>query len=602
MPITSSQIPGSRRLAPWSGVLRLGVALALLALTLGTLRAQENMARYYINSPQPNQNSLGELAAFITELTRPGPAGTGLVTIVFYPQFGVSAVVAILTPTQRDVTARRGYDLHLDFLVRPNDTETWPLNHWTPLPPAATAPAPIGLPVVYVVDSGINDKHTEFQYIGRNEYLTFLPGTSFGINHNANPPELLSPYVDPSDHGTRVTGCLGGRTTGLLGALGGRAQVKSINIYDSPPQAGTFASQAIQGILQAVTDHQTRKAQPYLRNHASVLVFAHSTEAAAGRMAALDNAVLTAWREGLHVILSAGNQNALAAQVSPAGAAWGHVPIRSTPVRFWDGLPPAGATYYRAEDALLVVGAAQSNGKSVIRWPQSNINTATVDAIDLFAPGAAISCPSGLSNLIYVNASGTSMAAGFTAALTTWAVARCPWARPAQIRKVIRDATVGVGDIMVAPTTGLPTTLDYAAWIEHYFPAAFHTPAERHPEGDPDGDGVANFVEYRCGQDPRFRDAHLAPTLTVTPGAPASQITVRMPVASYLGPSPQVSWELQLSDSLSGWVALPVSTANENGLVLKEGDARVVEYTANGPPVPGRAYFRLRFSAAIPPP
>src|SRR5690606_38503403 len=122
----------------------------------------------------------------------------------------------------------------------------------------------------------------------------------------------------------------------------------SIYDYPQPPQLGTFASQAIQGILHAVTDHQTRKAQPYLRNHASVLLFAHSTEASAGRMAVLDQAVETAWKEGLHVVLSAGNDNAPAARVSPAGAAWGYQPLRGAPVRFWDGLPPLFSTYYRA--------------------------------------------------------------------------------------------------------------------------------------------------------------------------------------------------------------------------------------------------------------
>lgn len=598
MPVITAITSLLRRHGPRPGPSRrylLQLSGLLLFLLLGdTVTAQVAIARYYINSHAPTQNSLGELAVLIQEITSNGPRGTGLVNAVFYPQYGFSAVVADLTPAQRDTLIRLQYDVHVDAKVHPNAGESWPLNQWSPLPAPATSPGPVGLPVVYVVDTGILAAHFDFTLSGRNSALQFEEGISFGYNHMASQP--MNPYQDPHNHGTRVAGCLGGRSIGLLPALGGKARVKSISIYDYPLDAevSTFASQAILGILYAVSDHQARKAQPYLRNHASVLLFAHSTQATYGRMAALDQAIEVAWKEGMHVVLSAGNDNAAAVLVSPAGAAWGFQSTTGWHQRFWDGLPVGPGTYFRAEKALLVVGASEQNGKFLIRWPQSNHNN-LAEAIDFFAPGTGLSCPSGTNLLFYVNSAGTSMAAGYGAALVSWAAYRCPWARPAQIREAVLNSLRLQNGLPTVPSLKLPTSLPYTEWIQHYYPPGLTPDDARLLTADPDGDGVVNFVEYHCGQDPRYADAQFAPEIIPFPNTSSTLIKVRMPMANYLGPTPQVTWELQHSSDLRAWTPL-TTTLSSSAPASLNNDAQLYEFIAQGPPLPTQTALRIKFS------
>ncbi|HWB05838.1 MAG TPA: S8 family serine peptidase [Verrucomicrobiales bacterium] len=455
-------------------------------------------------------------------------------------------------------------------------------------------------PVIYVVDTGISSGHPDFTWpAGATPVLTFAPGFSYAKNTVTNTP--LPEYPDNHDHGTRVAGCLGGRVTGLLGPLGGRAVVKSIAIFDTPQngnQLATFASQAISGILRAVTDHKARRALPYLKSRASVLVFAHTTRLVDGRFAAIDSAVEKAWQAGMHVVVSAGNEAVNAALVSPAGAAWGHMLAGPPPVltRFWSGALPPGAVLYQAANEFTVAGGCDLVGGVPQLWAQTNRNAGPVTAVDGYAPGANVPCAAAVGPP-YVAASGTSYSAGLTAAMITWEAWMRPWATPAMGRQWLNASmTLQAGGWMKVETPAFPPAgLTWAEWIEQYYPAATSTPEQRDPARDPDEDGVLNFVEYFEGGDPRFPDVRMDVEITVKPGSGGDRLAVRLPAACYLPAGSKVTWELEESGDLETWSPVSTSVLSPVMPPVIRGDGCLQEATASLTSSP-RRMLRIKYT------
>jgi|GEM_PF-2528987 len=576
--------------------------LALALALVPEVQAQQAATRYLIRSEEVSLQAYQSLRTQVETAVIDNDNRTGIVAELYSQRYRLSAVAAVLRPEQvnrlrQDPTLRVGLDSPLQPSSDPAGA-AWPLNQWR-LPEAAAA-CGRAEPVVYVVDTGIATDHTEFEYAPGAATLAFLPGLSFGYDYRSLPPVLIPALTDPHDHGTRVAGCLGGRTSGLLGPLGGRARVKSILIYDNDPgfPLAAFTSQAMQGILAAVADHQLRKAQPYLKNHASVLVFAHSTTAAAGRVADLDQTIEVAWQEGLQVVLAAGNEGVPAVEVSPAGAAWGYVD-GGNPTRFFFGAKPAGAVWFRAADAFLVVGGCKEAGPGALALSAfSNLNVPAAAAVDVFAAGEGIPCPSAAGPGDYAIGAGTSLAAGFTAAMAAWSSFERPWARAAQVRGAVLDATTAAFGFPKAETPVLPAALSYQQWVDHFYPEPAFTLATREPLADPDGDGVANFIEYHCGQDPRFADASISPGISLSPGPGGSTVTVSMPTACHLGSPGQVTWELQTTTDLVNWTSAPTGAPAPVTPAVEQGDGRRWEAEAAAPAAPpGSAWFRLRFFA-----
>ena len=566
---------------------------------------QGRPGRYYIRSRETTAAAYQSLYDRVTAASADNDERTGIVAQLYYPRAGLSAVSAMLQPEQRQaLEGDPTLSVSPDIPLRPASTAAgpdWPLNQWM-VPEGVVSCVPAE-PVVYLVDTGVSVGHDDFDYAPGAATLEFLPGFSFGFDYTTLPPVPVPPDTDPHDHGTRVAGCLGGRTSGLLGPLGGRAKLRSIVIYDVDPgfPLVTYASQAIQGILAAIGDHQARRAQPYLKNHASVLVFPHTTTAAAGRLADLDQTVEVAWREGLHVLLAAGNEGAPAVEVSPAGAAWGYVD-GGGPTRFFFGSKPPGAAWFRAEDEFLTVGGFRETGGGALALSVlTNVNITGADAIDVFAPGEAVPCPSSTGPGVFATGAGTSLATGFAAAMVSWAAYERPWARPAQLRSAVRAAASTGFGFPKAETPDLPAELTYRQWIDHFYPDPAFTPAARDPLGDPDADGTPNFVEYHCGQDPRFDDRSIQPAIALNPSASGSTITVTMPTACHLGSPGQVTWELQTSGDLATWQTLATSTPAPLDPPVIEGDGLRWSATAAGPSSPpGSAWFRIRFFTTTP--
>jgi hypothetical protein len=567
----------------------------LLAVTSPRAAAQEAAARYLfiLRNPDPGLRPL-----LVNRLLAEGgsPAGD-----LFFPELGFIAIVGVFQQpvaiADNDPEVQIVRDVRIFIAGGPLGTG-WVKNQF--LQPEGGASCNDTPPVVYVVDTGISSGHVEFNWpSGSVPALTFAPGFSYARNTITNTP--LPEYPDNHDHGTRVTGCLGGRQTGLLEALGGRAVVKSIAIFDTPAAGNVlaaWASQAINGVLRATTDHKARRALPWLKNRASVLVFAHATQLVDGRFAALDSAIEKAWQAGMHVVLSAGNEAVNAALVSPAGAAWGYTLPGFPPavVRFWSGAPPPGAVLFRAAPEFTVTGGCDVIGGIPQLWPQTNFNAVPATAVDGYAPAANVPCAAAVGPP-YVAGNGTSYSAGLAAAMLTWEAWMRPWATPAMARTWLNNSmTLQPGGWMKLETPVLPPAgLTWAEWIEQFYPVAVSTPAQRDPAGDPDADGSANFMEYFAGGDPRFVDEGLTQELAMQflPGGPL--VTVRMPVACHLPNPSQVTWALEKSSDLLAWS--PVTTS-EPTLVLPtiiQGDGAINEATGSLPEA-RRWFVRVKFT------
>lgn len=586
--------------------------LTVIALAAGAaaVSAQGTPAPRYFIKPRlgvavPHRDLVISVQAIAVVDPGNPDARSGVLTDLDYPQFGISAVAAKLTDDQLARLNTNLYTALPDVPLVPTSGPAgpaWALNQFS-MPPAAIGdPCPQATPTVYIVDTGIVSSHPDFAYPPANQVLSFQTGLSYGYNVSVNPAVLLPPYTDAFDHGTRIAGCLGGVTSGLLGALGGRANVKSVVIYDAPIPGPltTFVSQAIDGILGSTADHQARKAQPYLKNHASVLIFAHSTTQAAGRFADLDRAIEIAWEEGLHVIMSAGNEGIPAVDVSPAGAAWGYT-LGGPPVRFFYGPPPIGATFYRAADEFLIAGAYQQNPDFSLQiWPGSNLPIPGAAVVDGYAPGALVPCPALTPPGSFLTGTGTSYSAALTGALATWATTQRPWAAPVDLRRWVRTSRLPIPGGLRFETPTLPNEpMTYHAWIHHYYPIPVLPAGVDLPLADPDGDGMENFVEYYCGLDPRMDEAALRPALTATTSPGTTVLLAHLHKACWLGPAPQVALRMERSTDLLTWTPLPLTDFSPTG-AASPADGVPWKATAAATPLVAKEFFRLRFTATGP--
>ncbi|MDB6133400.1 MAG: hypothetical protein JWM59_1643 [Verrucomicrobiales bacterium] len=141
---------------------------------------------------------------------------------------------------------------------------------------------------------------------------------------------------------------------------------------------------------------------------------------------------------------------------------------------------------------------------------------------------------------------------------------------------------------------GIPLTLTYAQWAAWTFSAAELTDVVRTaPEGDWDGDGWPNVMEYLLGTAPNNADARPALSWSVIP-EDSGTLALRMTVPRMLG-SGGYRLEVQSSADLTSWEAshtLKQSTTAADGSVMETWEKSV-------PVTASRHYMRLR-AAAVP--
>lgn len=514
-----------------------------------------------------------------------------------------------------DVQYVGNYRFVLDPPVVPNEGSGDPLGGVIdPAPPTAnpnldtlvpgrpiTSPPEAHLPgnvILDIMGTGIDYSHPAF--VG----TTFLPPLSV---IPASGGGTLPGDIDYHNHETRIAGCIAGPNTGLLSELGTASEVnlRSILCYPKPDSLGpsvptTYATDCIAAMAELISIHEARLASPYLHNHAAVLCFSHSVDTYNTRVGDLDSLFDLAWERGIVTSISAGNYADNAAASSPAGAGEWIVydmggGTDTTP--YW---PPLGYPSYSLPSSvgfeISAVGAdyhlktgAHNNASLPVPWYDSGtlgsgINTPNPvgfgppmnNGVDLFAPGQTIPVPAtrlhaatGAGPVIadgstyylkqgFQTGNGTSYSAAYTAALAARILQLRPWATPAQVREVILTSATPAGPINVLTVPDLssldPMSLTYDDWIARYeqvAPLAYFAGGQDDFSADPDGDGIANFIEYYCGMDPRFPDAHHAPDLSFNHQTHTFSVTMQR--ACYLPKLLEVDWTFQACDDLIGW-------------------------------------------------
>ena len=144
----------------------------------------------------------------------------------------------------------------------------------------------------YVIDSGINFKHEEFE--GRAKAgKTLVPSEGF---------------TDGTGHGTHVAGTIGSRKYGVAK----KVTLIAVKIFDKDGKSSGAGS--IGGIEWALKDAQERQHIPGFKG--AVANLSIGSKFSRARNEAVDKAV----KAGLHVVVAAGNEHDDACEHSPASA------------------------------------------------------------------------------------------------------------------------------------------------------------------------------------------------------------------------------------------------------------------------------------------
>ncbi|KAG8733859.1 subtilisin-like serine protease [Ceratobasidium sp. 423] len=210
---------------------------------------------------------------------------------------------------------------------------------------------------VYVLDTGVNIHHVDFG--GRARW-----GKTFGPYHNQ----------DGHGHGTHVAGTVAGKRWGVAKA----ASIIAVKVLSDEGPGKT--SDIVAGINWVVAEAK-RKGRPSVIN----------MSLGASANDAMDRAVVKAVAAGVHVVVSAGNDNVDARNTSPA-----RVPVAIT----------VGATNIKDKRWVWSTTSGSNFGKSV----------------DIFAPGDEITSAGKMNTGVAVK-TGTSMAAPHVAGLIAYLLA-----------------------------------------------------------------------------------------------------------------------------------------------------------------------------------
>lgn len=239
---------------------------------------------------------------------------------------------------------------------------------------------------VYVVDTGILTTHTQFG--GR---------ATFGANF------VDSSNTDGNGHGTHCAGTIGGSTYGVAKA----AKLVAVKVLDA--SGGGTTSGVISGI-QWVGNNAPAK---------SVL----SMSLGGAASSSLNTAVRNTIALGVTVVVAAGNNNANAANYSPA-----------------------------SEPLAITVGAIDINDN---RASFSNYGS----VVDIFAPGVNILSSWIGSNSATNTISGTSMACPHVAGLAAYLIALEGLTTPASVQSRIK--ALGTTGKVISPGSGSPNLISY---------------------------------------------------------------------------------------------------------------------------------------------
>ncbi|KAG8817737.1 serine protease [Serendipita sp. 399] len=225
---------------------------------------------------------------------------------------------------------------------------------------------------VYVIDTGINIKHEEFE--GRAKWGKTMPANDVDDDGNG--------------HGTHCAGTIASRRYGVAK----KATVIAVKVLGS--NGSGSMSDVVGGVVWASAE-AAKKAAKARAEYAATGYTAHKGSVAnmslgGGKSRALDDAVNTAVENGMHFAVAAGNDNRDACNYSPAGA----------------------------EKAVTVGASTIGDDRAYF----SNWGT----CVDVFAPGLSILSTWIGSKTATNTISGTSMASPHTAGLLAYYLSLYP--------------------------------------------------------------------------------------------------------------------------------------------------------------------------------
>ncbi|HZF53818.1 MAG TPA: S8 family serine peptidase [Polyangiaceae bacterium] len=253
---------------------------------------------------------------------------------------------------------------------------------------------------VYVIDTGIRSSHPE------------LSGRVDALGHNSYDLNAPDDWDDCYGHGTHVAAIVGGKTVGVAKSV----TLHAVRVVDCPSQCDPTPQGDLNTLNNAI--------QWVTKNHDKPAV-AVMTATLPG-VASINTHIQDAIKEGVTVVVAAGNSGEDACMHSPA-------------------LVPDAIT----------VGATDKDDR---RATFSNYGT----CVDIFAPGVSIysAVPSDCSGQEYALLSGTSAAAPHVAGIAALFLEKNASATPAQVATEIGNrATKGVIDF---PGIGSPNLLAYS--------------------------------------------------------------------------------------------------------------------------------------------
>ena len=255
---------------------------------------------------------------------------------------------------------------------------------------------------VYVLDSGIQFKHSEFE--NRAKYAGYDPVDQSNIGTTNYKPQRGR---DCNGHGTLVASLIGGKTYGVA---------KNVNLFSVRVLGCNRAapwSIVLDGLNFIASEVVGRKRPAIV-----------SMALSGSRHLSIDLAIRALHTKNILVVASAGNSHSDACQNTPS-----------------------------SNSQVLTVGAVDENN---MIYQESNYGS----CVDVFAPGASItgaehSCPT----CIVDDASGTSFAAALVCGIAAAQLSRSPLIGPTELkRKVIDVSSAGLIDFSSIPRNFRATT------------------------------------------------------------------------------------------------------------------------------------------------
>ncbi len=263
---------------------------------------------------------------------------------------------------------------------------------------------------IFILDSGINFKHEEFEY--RAKYAGYDPMDEYSLNNVDNLPDNFQRQNgrDCHGHGTHVASLSAGKTYGTAK----KATVYSVRVLNCNNAAPWSV------ILDGI-DFVMKTAQRTKRP--SVASFSLSGDF----YRSVNNAMAGLVRQGVHVVVAAGNGGVDACTLSPASSS-----------------------------SVITVGGTRNGDGFYILGSGSNFGS----CVDIFAPGERIVAADWKCSNCCKTLSGTSMAAPIVSGSVAVHLSRQPMATPNEIKKKLVDEALsgvlsfdGVSDIYHETTT-----------------------------------------------------------------------------------------------------------------------------------------------------